>query len=210
MTPTVLGAPLPSGRDGKILAIGIAVVALGLFWLAVVGPVIGWYGDREQALQQRVQYAARMAAIAAQYPAAQAAARAAQEQAAPTEMILAGDSDPIAGAALESLIDGLTHDSGATLISTESLPAVQDGGFRRIGLHVTARASWAKLIELLAAIERAEPRMSISNLQIQAGPLGGPEQLLDMSLSVTAFRAGTGPPPGAGDSATGSGAESNQ
>ncbi len=205
MTPTVLGAPLPTGRDGKLLAIGILVVALGLVWLALVGPLIGWYADRDQALQQRIQYAARMAAIAAQYPAARAAARAAQEQAAPSEMILSGDSDPIAGAALESLIDGLTHDSGATLISTESLPAVQDGGFRRIGLHVTARASWARLIQLLAAIERAEPRMSIGNLQIQAGPLGGPEQLLDMSLSVTAFRAGTAPPPSAdADSAGGS------
>ncbi len=206
MTPTVLGAPLPSGRDGKLLAVGIAVVALGVVWLILIGPLIGWYADREQALQQRTEYAGRMAAIAAQYPAVRAAARAAQQQAAPTDMILSGDSDPIAGAALESLIDGLTHDASATLISTEALPATQDGGFRRIGLHVTARASWARLIALLAAIERAEPRMSISNLQIQAGPLGGPEQLLDMSLSVTAFRAGTAPPPAAAENDNGAGA----
>ena len=61
---------------------------------------------------------------------------------------------------------------------------------------------------LLAAIERAEPRMSIADMQIQAGPLTGVEQQLDMSFSALAFRAGTAtaadaaaaaPPPGSDD-----------
>jgi hypothetical protein len=194
MRPQLTTGALPTGRNGRLLAGGIALVALGLCWFVVAAPLIDGYGTRQQALEDRIQVAGRMAAIAGQLPAARAAAAAARQQAAPAEMILTGSSDPIAGAALESLIDGLTHDAGATLISTEAVPAVQSGGFRRIGLHVTARAPWSKLIQLLAAIERAEPRMSIGNVQIQAGPLGGPEQLLDMSFSVTAFRQGTAAP----------------
>ena len=187
---------LPTGRNGRALAALLAVAVLAIAWLALAAPLMDWYASRAQALDGRIALAGRMAAIAAQLPAARAAAAAAREQTAPPDMILAGSSDPIAGAALESLIDGLTHDAGATLISTEALPAVQDGGFRRIGLRVTTRASWAKLMQLLAAIERTLPRMSMGNVQIQAGPLGGPEQMLDMSLSVTAFRAGVGAPAG--------------
>jgi general secretion pathway protein M len=185
---------LPTGRNGRLLAAGLLVVVLGLCWALIAGPLIGWYGEREQALEQRVSYADRMAAIAADLPLARREAASAREQAPPPNTILAGNSDPIAGASLESAIDSLAHDAGATLISTEALPAVQDGGFRRIGLHVTARASWTRLTQMLAAIERAEPRMSIGNLDIQAGPLGGPEQLLDMSFAVSAFRAGTAAP----------------
>jgi hypothetical protein len=194
MRPLLGMTSLPTGRDGRVLAVFIALLALGLVWIAVASPLIDWYGARQQALEDRTQFADRMDAIAGQLKAAQAAAAAARLQAVPTDMILTASSDPIAGAALESLIDGLTHDAGATLISTEALPAVQSGAFRRVGLHVTARASWARLVQLLAAIERAQPRLSIGNVQIQAGPLGGPEQLLDMSLSVTGFRQGTASP----------------
>lgn len=182
---------LPTGRNGRLLAAGILAVVIGLGWMVIAAPLLDWYEARSQALAQQTRYAARMAALAAELPQARAEAAAARLQAPPPDMILSGSSDTVAGAALESLIDGLTHDAGATLISTESIQAVQVGQYRRIGLHATARASWTKLIHLLAAIERADPRMSIGNLQIQAGPLGGPEQLLDMSLSVSAFRAGT-------------------
>jgi general secretion pathway protein M len=184
-------AQLPTGRNGRLLALGLLAVAIGLVWLAVVAPLLGWFSARQDALDNRIRYADRMESIAASLPQARAEAAVARRQAPPPNMILAGNSDPIAAAALESLIDGMSRQAGATLISTESLQPVQVGGYRRIGLHATARASWDKLIRLLAAIERASPRMTVSNLQVQAGPLGGPEQLLDMSLTVNAFRAGT-------------------
>ncbi len=184
-------ADLPTGRDGRILALGLLAVMLGLVWLLLVQPLIGLYSARETALQGRMRYAAHMVALAAELPAAREEARAARSQAPPPNMILAGANDSIAAANLESLIDGYSHSVGATLISTEALPPVQVGRYRRISLHLTARANWEKLIQLLATIERGTPRMSIPSLQVQAGPLGGAEQLLDMSLTVDAFRAGT-------------------
>jgi general secretion pathway protein M len=184
-------ATLPTGRNGRILAVGLALVVLGVAWMLAISPLIGWYEDRSAALTERIAVARHMESIAAELPVAQREAALARTQSVATDIVLAGSSDPIAGANLESLIDGMTHDAGATLISTESAPAVQTGAFRRIGLHVTVRAPWSNLIGLLAAIERAKPRMSIGDLQIQAGPLGGAQQLLDMSFSVSAFRAGT-------------------
>ncbi len=183
-------AELPTGREGRVLALGLLALLILLAWLIVVQPLLSVYASREASLQSRMRYAAHMAALAAELPAARAEALAAGRQAPPPDMILSGTNDSIAAANLESLIDGLSHEAGTTLISTESLPPVQVGAYRRISLHVTARASWDKLIALLATIERSTPRMTVPNLQVQAGPLGGAEQLLDMSMTIDAFRAG--------------------
>lgn len=192
---------LPEGREGRLLAAGILVFALVIVWFAAVSPLLGLYAARQATLEQRIAIEGRMAAIAADLPATQQAAQAAQEQSAPTQMILSGGSDPIAGAALESLIDQMAHDAGANLVSTEALAGVQMGAFRRVGLHVTVRAPWFNLMNLLAAIERSQTRMTVGDLQLQAGPLGGGETLQDLSFSVMAIRAGTQAPAPPGDAA---------
>ena len=190
MAPRIDPTDLPTGRDGRVLALGLLAVLILLAWLLAVQPLVSVYAGRETYLQSRMRYAAHMVALAAELPEARAEALAAGRKAPPPDMILAGGNDAIAAANLESLIDGLSHDAGTMLISTESLPPVQVGAYRRISLHVTARASWDKLIGLLATIERSTPRMTVPNLQVQAGPLGGAEQLLDMSMTIDAFRSG--------------------
>lgn len=192
---------LPEGREGRLLAAGILVLLLVVAWFAVVSPIAGLYAARQDALDGRISLARRMASIAADLPLAERAQEAARQRAAPTQMLLSGSSDPIAGAALESLIDQMAHDAGANLVSTESVAGVQMGAFRRVGLHVTVRAPWANLMHLLAAIEQSGVRMTVGDLQVQAGPLGGSENLQDMSFSVMAIRAGTQAPAPAGDAA---------
>ena len=80
---------------------------------------------------------------------------------------------------------------GATLATTEALPAVQSGAFRQIGLHVALIAPWPVLVRLLQQIELATPRMLVDDLQVHGARLAAapPDRPLDAGFTVLAFRA---------------------
>jgi general secretion pathway protein M len=190
--------PLPTGRRGQILALGITVVLIVIAWVGVVGPALSWYGGRAEMLAQRRVLAGRMAAIAATAPALQAQLQAAAASGPPKRAVLEGATDAIAGAALQQQVQDMTSQVGATLTSAESLPPVQAGEYRRIGLHVSVTAPWTVMVALLVAIQNATPQMLIDDLQLQSGVLLSASTAahpLEASFTVLAFHAGTAAPP---------------
>lgn len=190
------------GPVGRLLALALTASVLGLVWLAVVQPLVGLYQDRADGLAQRRILLGHMAARAAKVPRLRAQS-AVQGPAAPAAaLLLGGVSDAIAGAALQERIQAIAGRAGLTLASTETLPAVAAGSYRRIGLRVAFSAPWPALVRLLQSVEEASPRMLTDELQLR-GPrvLGGPgEPVLEASLTVLAFR--TAAAPAAGRAAT--------
>ena len=184
------GLTLPTGRAGRVLALGLAILALLLLWEAVGVPLRGWYDDRADALAGRIALAARMQTLAAQLPALRRAAAAGAAHAGPAALI-EGSSDAIAGAALQERVQQMAASLGATLSSTESLPASQAGAYRRVGVRIAVTAPFEVMVRLIAAIEQASPTMLIDDLQLHgsriqmqaAAPLEG-------ALTVLAFRQG--------------------
>ena len=61
-------ASLPTGRNGRMLAAGLALLALLAFWLAFVAPVLEWYGSRADQLAELRARAAREAALITTLP----------------------------------------------------------------------------------------------------------------------------------------------
>jgi general secretion pathway protein M len=111
---------------------------------------------------------------------------------------LAGANDAIAAADLESRIDALASSVGATIGSTEALPAETRGGYRRIGLRLALSGSYETLIKLIARIEESTPPLIVDNLQIHGVlrrpglPSGsGEDAALDAGFDVFGFRGGT-------------------
>jgi general secretion pathway protein M len=193
---------LPEGPRGRALALGLTAIVLAALWLAAVQPLLEAYADRAEAIARRAALATRMADVAASLPELQRAAAAQSSDTTPAGATLAGASDALAGAALQSLVEAMSTSAGGHLSSTEALPAEQVGAYRRVALRVAVDATWPVLVRLLQAIERATPRMFIDDLQIHAQP--APEKLreppLDISFTVLAFRTGTtenAPPPAA-------------
>ncbi len=190
--------PLPTGRRGQMLALGMTVLLIVVAWVGVVGPAVGWYQDRAETLAQRRVLAGHMAAVAAATPALEAELQAVAAKGPPQRAVLEGATDAIAGAALQQQVQDMTSQVGATLTSAESLPAEQAGVYRRIGLHVSVTAPWTVMVALFVALQNATPRMLIDDVQFQSGLLLSATNAthpLDASFTVLAFHTGTAAPP---------------
>ncbi len=182
-------ATLPTGRRGQALAVAILLLVLAVAGLGAVAPVVGWYQDRQERLQDRRVIAARMAALAATAPALQRAVEAVGAEGPGRRVTFDASSDPVAGAALQQRVQDLVGQAGATMASAEALQADSAGPFRRIGVRVTVSGAWPVLVNLLAAIDEAAPRMLVGDLQLQPTQAitTGLAKPLDATFTVAAF-----------------------
>lgn len=190
-----MSGTLPSGVRGRLLALGVGLLLLALGWVAVAEPLIGWHASLAQAVENRGAVARRMQVVAASLPAQRRQAETAAADTQVTSSLLEGDTDALAGAALQARLRELASGAQVSLTSAESLPAEAVGGLRRIGVRVSATAEWPVLIGLLQALDRATPRMLVDDLQLQKTVVvsGSVARPLGVTLTVLAFRAAEAP-----------------
>ena len=172
----------------------LLVVIAGLYFLAVA-PLVDLYQQREAMLEDGRVLLPRLQAAAAALPTLRA--RLAELRAAERtrKVTLDGASDAIASANLQSRIEGFAASTGATIGSTESLPAETRDGYRRIGLRFSLSGPYETLVRLLAKLEEATPPLVVDNLQVH-GVLrrpglpqpGGTDTGLDAGFDVYGFR----------------------
>ena len=186
-----MAAALPTGQRGQVLAAGLAVLAVVVFWLGVVSPLLGFYGERGDRLDAMQARAAKEAALIETLPALQLEAQNAART--PARAVLAGGTDAIAGATLQEQVQSMASAANAQLTSIETLPAEQVGAYRRIGVHVELSAQLAVAVALLRAVEEAQPSMLVDDIRLTATPVGpmNTQLPLDAAFTVYAFRIGT-------------------
>ena len=189
MSTSVVG--LPTGRRGQALAVGLTLVVLAVVWLGLVSPVLAWYGQRQDRLEQREILATRMAMVAASAPMLQQQAAAGGTDARPS--MLSGATEAIAGAALQQLLQDMAERAAVRMTSVEVLASEQSGSYRRVRVHLLISGTWSRLVRLLSDIDRGTPRMLVTELQI--GPsrsvTTSPIKPLDASMTVVALYAGS-------------------
>jgi general secretion pathway protein M len=112
--------------------------------------------------------------------------------------LLDGATDAVAGATLQEAVQIMAGQTGTSITSAETLPGMAAGGWRRIGVRVSIRASWPALIQLLQSIEQGVPRMLVDDVQLHAPPVPPDPAVaraagvpIDASFSVYAFRLAT-------------------
>ena len=183
---------LPTGPRGRLLALGLAGVLAASAWIGVVAPLLSWHAERAETLASRRLLADRMEAVAETLPELRSASAAGAAYGPAPRALLEGASDAVAGAALQSQLQDMAAQAGASLTSAELLPAEAAGAYRRVGLRLAVNGSWPTLVTLLQAIEQASPRMLVDDLQMQPAPSlsVGAARPLDASLVVLAFRTG--------------------
>ena len=184
---------MPTGRRGQLLALSLLFVALGGVYFVAVSPLLGLYAERADVLEDRRMLVPRLRAAADELPALRARVEQLRAAAGTRKITLDGASDAIAAATLQSRIEELATSAGATIGSTESLPAEARPGYRRIGLRYVLSGSYETLVKFLAKLESATPPLVIDNLHIH-GVLrrpGTPAAAgLDAGLDVYAYRDG--------------------
>ncbi len=191
---------LPEGRQGRILALLLALLALALLWLALLQPLLDWYGDRGEVLRQRQALAARMSLLVRRLPALRAQAQATALAGQPGAGILIDGSDAVASAAIQEKVSAMAAASGLSLSSTETLSAVRAGAYRRVAVRVSLEAPFPLVVRLLRSIETARPSLLVDDLQIHGTRLLGQSETapLNVAFTVLGFRrpdaAAAGPP----------------
>ncbi len=184
---------MPTGRQGRLLALGLLLIALGGVYLLVVSPLLDLYLQRATALENRQMLLPRLHAAADELPELRARIEQLRAGAGTRKLTLEGASDPIAAAALQSRIEGLAASVGATIGSTESLPSEARSGYRRIGLRYVLSGTYETLVKFLAKLEAATPPLVIDNLHIH-GVLRRPgapaATALDAGFDVYGYRDG--------------------
>ena len=167
----------------------------GLYFLAVA-PLVDLYRGREARLEDGRSLLPHLQGAAEALPALRAHLTELRAAARTRKVTLDGASDAIASANLQSRIEAIAVSVGATIGSTESLPAEAADGYRRIGLRVALNGQYETLVKLLAQIEEAQPPLIVDNLQVHGVlrrpglPSGaGSDTALDAGFDVYGFRS---------------------
>lgn len=188
---------LPGGRAGQALALGVTLLPVLLVWLAVIAPLRGCYDERAAHLAEDRAKLSRMEAAARALPHLRTAARRATDAADAPKLLLDGDSDAVAAAALQETLQTMATAAGVTIASADTIPPAAEGAYRRIAVRLTVTGDWASMVGLLGAIETATPRLLVDDMQIQAAPGLGPagaampgHTTIDAALTIFGLRAG--------------------
>ena len=187
----MLPASLTTGYQGRLLALLLLLLALGVVYLVVAAPLLDLYAGRAAVLENRRMLVPRLKAAADELPELRASVAELRATAGARKVTLEGSSDAIASANLQSHIEELAASVGVTIGSTESLPVEVRGGYRAIGLRYTLSGPYETLVKLLAKLEAATPPLVIENLHIH-GVLRRPgtpaASALDAGLDVFGLR----------------------
>src|SRR6478609_11758726 len=158
---------LPTGRLGQALAMGLTLLVLAALWLGVALPLLDWHAERAQAMEQRAALVGRMEALIATRAALAEQAKAVVAAGAGETALLEGDSDSVASATLQELLQARFMQAGVQLNSVETLPGDESGAYRRVRLRISFNASWPVLMALLKDFEVARPSLLIDELSVQ-------------------------------------------
>ena len=187
----MLSTSLPTGHQGRFLALLLLLVVLGAVYLVVAAPLIELYVGRAAQIEDKRMLVPRLKAAAAQLPELRAQVADLRATAGTRKVTLEGSSDAIASANLQNHIAEFATSVGVTIGSTESLPVETRGGYRRIGLRFTLNGPYEALLKFIAKLEAATPPLVLENLHIH-GVLrrpGTPQAgALDAGLDVFGFR----------------------
>lgn len=188
---------LPEGAQGQALALAIVALVVIVVYLMALSPVLGFYDEREDQLDQRLAMAGRYEALARELPALRAADKKWRDHEG-GELLLEGSSDAIASAALQAAMKSLVEDAGAKLASSEVLRPAASGSFRRVGIRVAFSGDLKLVTAVLRGVETSRPVLSVGDFSLRngAGSTGdsgdapaGDSGSLSVTLDVYGFRA---------------------
>ena len=189
---------LPEGRKGQALALAIAFFGLVVCYFLILSPLLQFFGDRANLLDQRVVMAERYKALASQLPRLRAADKTWRDRSG-GELLLDGSSDAVASAALQAVMKGLVEDAGARMSSSEVLQPSLAGNFRRVGIRVVFSGDLKLVTAVLRGVETSRPILSVGDFSLRGGGSSrasedstnddGGSGTLAVTLDVYGFRA---------------------
>ncbi len=153
--------------SGRAAALGLAVAAVGAIYLLAVAPLVGAYRATDGAVLQAGEMLTRYSNIASRRAALAAQLDELVARQAASGVYLSGETDALAGAALQEGVGATIEAHGGKLRSIQILPVSDDGDFKRVSVRVQLTASLAPLHRILHSPESGRPFVFLDNLEIK-------------------------------------------
>lgn len=144
------------------LSAGVAFAA----YIFVVAPIIAGYAETAAAVDQAAELLDRYRRVAAARPALQERLDALKSRQSEIGTYLGGETDALAGAELQELVNATVAAGGGGLRSVQILPVKADAGFQRIGVRVQMTATIAQVLRVLHGLEAGSTLLFVDNLEV--------------------------------------------
>jgi general secretion pathway protein M len=167
----------------RLIAVALLIAAVALPYRLIVQPLLQSYDERANAAATQYDLLVRYRNLADSR--ARLRARLQEIQAEPSSQAgyLTGESETLVAAELQNLVRTTVERNGGRLESTQILPPVSEGAFRRVTLRVRMSTDTDGLFRILYDLESTLPYLFLDGLDIASrerrarrsisGPEGG-------------------------------------
>ena len=185
----------------RMLALALLVALVFGAVRLIALPVADAYQQAAQSIAQSQTLLQRYQALAAERPQLEERVAAQREATVTSAAYLEGESDALAGAALQDQVRTIIARAGGELNSTQILPvapAGPDNSVRRASLKLQLTVDIEGLQQLLYELETAEPYLFVDDLIIRERRLrrlrdgAGEELMLDVSFEISGYLRAAG------------------
>ncbi len=174
----------------RVAAVGILLAILLAIYGVLVSPLIAAYSQVNGDIEQSTELLARYQRVTAQYPDLKRLLDRVNADHTASGVYLPGDTDALAAARLQEIVNSRVESNGAQVRSVQILPTKEDGDFRRVGVRVQLTATIAAVARILYAFEAGGTFLFVDNLSVsnrksrrRAGEQLNPELLVRLDLT---------------------------
>ena len=153
-------------RYQRWLAVGLLLLVVALFVLAVLMPLIGSglaYHEEKNDLLFRLQ---RQQKIAARKDSVAESLETIKQQFEEQNYFTNSDTEALASAELQNIVKTAVTEAGGQLTSTQGLPGKVENGFNRVAVRVRMTGGIETLRSVLHSIDTAVPLLIVDQIDI--------------------------------------------
>ncbi|MEE8560048.1 MAG: type II secretion system protein GspM [Alphaproteobacteria bacterium] len=152
----------------RSLAVAILVAALAALWVLLVAPVTEKFEGYGRSISHSRELLVRHLQIAAQRARLETELEELRRAQSSTGRFLEGGGIELVAAEAQNKVKNLIDANGATLKSTQILPAQEKDNFRKLTIRVTLSADTEALQKIFHALETANPYLFLDNIDIRS------------------------------------------
>ncbi len=154
------------GWVSRLAALALSAGVAFALYVFVAAPIVAGYAETDAAVAQAAELLDRYRRVAAARPVLQDRLDALKSRQSEIGTYLSGETDALAGAELQELVNATVAKGGGGLRSVQILPVKADGDFRRIGVRVQMTATIAQVLRVLHGLEAGSTLLFVDNLEV--------------------------------------------
>jgi len=182
-------ATLSSGGS-RALAVALLVALVAIVVTGIVQPLIDSYTETRETVEQLRFGLSRLDATDANRAALTAELAQIRQRRNSATGLLQAASEPLAAAQLQNRIKTLVEGGQGELRSTQTLPARDEGKFRRISVRGQVAMTLEAMQKVFYQLETASPLLFLDNVDIRPRPpraRGAEDGILDVRFDVSGY-----------------------